>query len=69
MAFQRFYRPELIETNIGGAQRDGNTAEHIAMMAGRTDIENYLREQAESVSTALSQSLFGHIFVTSTDFV
>ncbi|KAG7389767.1 hypothetical protein PHYPSEUDO_009687 [Phytophthora pseudosyringae] len=30
--------------------RDGNTAEHLARMAGHTDIEDYLREQAESES-------------------
>lgn len=30
--------------------RDGNTAEHLARMAGYTDIEDYLREQAESES-------------------
>ncbi|KAF4318588.1 hypothetical protein BBO99_00002472 [Phytophthora kernoviae] len=30
--------------------RDGNTAEHLAHMAGHTDIEDYLREQAESES-------------------
>ncbi|KAF1795544.1 Ankyrin repeat-containing domain [Phytophthora cactorum] len=28
--------------------RDGHTAEHLARMAGYTDIEDYLREQAES---------------------
>ena len=49
-----FLRPELMGSNIGGVQRDGNTAEHIAMMAGHTGIEDYLREQAESVSTALA---------------
>ena len=54
--FERFLRPELMVALIGDVQRDGNTAEHIAMMAGRTDIENYLREQAESVSIALLQS-------------
>lgn len=31
-------------------QRDGNTAEHLARMAGHSDIEDFLREQAESVS-------------------
>ncbi|CAI5724007.1 unnamed protein product [Peronospora destructor] len=30
--------------------RDGNTAEHLAMMAGYPDIEDYLREHAESES-------------------
>ncbi|CAH0518012.1 unnamed protein product [Peronospora belbahrii] len=30
--------------------RDGNTAEHLARMAGYPDIEDYLREQAESES-------------------
>ncbi|KAG6973351.1 hypothetical protein JG687_00000956 [Phytophthora cactorum] len=31
-------------------KRDGHTAEHLARMAGYTDIEDYLREQAESES-------------------
>uniref|UniRef100_H3HBN9 Uncharacterized protein n=1 Tax=Phytophthora ramorum TaxID=164328 RepID=H3HBN9_PHYRM len=30
--------------------RDGNTAEHLARMTGHTDIEDFLREQAESES-------------------
>ncbi|KAE9020604.1 hypothetical protein PR002_g12480 [Phytophthora rubi] len=30
--------------------RDGNTAEHLARMAGHSDIEDFLREQAESES-------------------
>ncbi|KAI9908534.1 hypothetical protein PsorP6_004255 [Peronosclerospora sorghi] len=36
--------------NLIAKDRDGNTAEHLARIAGHTDIEDYLREQAESES-------------------
>ncbi|KAG7400578.1 hypothetical protein PHYBOEH_005101 [Phytophthora boehmeriae] len=39
-----------IGVSLDEQKRDGNTAEHLARMAGHTNIEDYLREQAESES-------------------